>query len=121
MSKAKTLANLVSTGSLLEDGTIDAAEIGDLTLPTGGDIVGTTSTQTLTNKTIDYNSNTISNLPETNPAGSTGQVQYNNAGAFGAISSGTSGQVLTSAGSGAAPIWGTGGISTAKVYFFVGF
>lgn len=41
----------------------------------------------------------------TSPAGSTGQVQYNNGGAFGAISSGTSGQVLTSAGSGAAPVW----------------
>lgn len=41
----------------------------------------------------------------TSPAGSTGQVQYNNAGAFGAISSGTSGQVLTSAGSGSAPSW----------------
>jgi len=43
----------------------------------------------------------------TAPAGSTGQVQYNNAGAFGAISSGTSGQVLTSAGSGSAPTWAT--------------
>lgn len=52
MSKAQTLANLVSTGSVLADGTIDAAEIGNLTLPAGGDIVGTTSTQTLTNKTI---------------------------------------------------------------------
>jgi hypothetical protein len=41
----------------------------------------------------------------TSPAGSTGQIQYNNAGAFGAISSGTSGQVLTSAGAGAAPAW----------------
>lgn len=44
-------------------------------------------------------------VPATTPAGSTGQVQYNNAGAFGALSSGTSGQVLTSAGSGAAPTW----------------
>jgi hypothetical protein len=41
----------------------------------------------------------------TAPAGSTGQVQYNNAGAFGAVSAGTSGQVLTSAGSGAVPTW----------------
>lgn len=46
-------------------------------------------------------------VPTTSPAGSTGQVQYNNAGAFGAISSGTSGQVLTSAGAGAAPTWAT--------------
>lgn len=44
-------------------------------------------------------------VPTTSPAGSTGQVQYNNAGAFGAISSGTSGQVLTSAGAGAPPAW----------------
>jgi len=42
----------------------------------------------------------------TAPAGSTGQVQYNNAGAFGAVSSGTSGQVLTSAGTGT-PTWST--------------
>jgi hypothetical protein len=41
----------------------------------------------------------------TSPSGSTGQVQYNNAGAFGAVSSGTSGQVLTSAGAGAVPTW----------------
>lgn len=41
----------------------------------------------------------------TSPAGSTGQVQYNNAGAFGAISDGTSGQFLTSAGAGSPPTW----------------
>lgn len=46
-------------------------------------------------------------VPTTAPAGSTGQVQYNNAGAFGAISSGTSGQVLTSAGAGSPPTWST--------------
>ena len=45
--------------------------------------------------------------PSTSPAGSTGQVQYNNAGAFGAVSSGTSGQVLTSAGAGVVPTWAT--------------
>jgi hypothetical protein len=43
----------------------------------------------------------------TAPAGSTGQVQYNNAGAFGALTDGTSGQVLTSAGAGSAPTWST--------------
>ena len=52
MTKARTLGNVVSTGAVLADGTIDAAEIGNLTLPTGGDIVGTTSTQTLSNKTL---------------------------------------------------------------------
>ena len=52
MSKARTLGNVVSTGAVLEDGTVNASEIGNLTLPTGGDIVGTTATQTLSNKTL---------------------------------------------------------------------
>jgi hypothetical protein len=81
MSKARTLAGTVSTGAVLADGTVDAAEIGNLTLPTGGDIVGTTATQTLTNKTL------------TDPIVSLGGTN------------GTSGQVLTSAGTGAAPTW----------------
>jgi hypothetical protein len=81
MSKARTLAGTVSDGAVLADGTVDAAEIGNLTLPTGGDIVGTTSTQTLTNKTL------------TDPIVSLGGTN------------GTSGQVLTSAGTGAAPTW----------------
>jgi len=69
MSKAQTLARLVSLGNVLEDGTIDAAEIGDLTLPAGGDIVGTTSAQTLTGKTIAYADNTlIGVLPTTGNA-----------------------------------------------------
>jgi hypothetical protein len=62
MSKARTLAGTVSTGAVLADGTVDASEIGSLTLPTGGDIVGTTSTQTLTNKTIDIASNTLTGV-----------------------------------------------------------
>jgi hypothetical protein len=37
------------------------------------------------------------------PGGTTGQVQINNAGAFGAIASGTAGHVLTSNGAGLAP------------------
>jgi len=39
----------------------------------------------------------------TSPAGTVGQVQYNNSGVFGAISEGTSGQILTSTGAGSAP------------------
>jgi hypothetical protein len=38
-------------------------------------------------------------------AGSQGQVQYNNTGVLGGLPSGTAGQVLTSAGAGAAPTW----------------
>jgi hypothetical protein len=52
MTKARTLGSIVSTGAVLADGAIDAAEIGNLTLPSGGDIVGTTATQTLSNKTL---------------------------------------------------------------------
>lgn len=52
MSKAQTLATTVSTGNVLEDGTVAYSEVsGTPTLPTG-DIVGTSDTQTLTNKTI---------------------------------------------------------------------
>jgi len=39
----------------------------------------------------------------TSPAGTTGQVQINSSGSFGAVAEGTSGFVLTSNGSGAAP------------------
>lgn len=42
-----------------------------------------------------------------NPDGSNGQVQVNDNGAFGAISEGTSGQVLTSNGAGSAPTFQT--------------
>lgn len=64
-SKARTLAGTVSNGAILADGTIDASEIGSLTLPTGGDIVGTTSTQTLTNKTIAFADNTLTGVAGT--------------------------------------------------------
>ena len=45
----------------------------------------------------------ISAVPAATPGGSNYQVQYNNNGAFGAISNGTTGQILTSNGSGATP------------------
>lgn len=45
----------------------------------------------------------------TPPGGSAFSVQYNNAGAFGGLTLGTSGQVLTSGGSSAAPTWTTVG------------
>ena len=51
----------------------------------------------------------------TSPAGTVGQVQYNNSGVFGAISEGTTGQILTSTGSGSAPTFqDNNGVSTGK-------
>ena len=57
---------------------------------------------------------TFASVPATTPGGTTGQVQVNNAGAFGAISEGTAGQVLTSGGAGVAPTFAT--LSTAVEY-----
>ena len=48
------------------------------------------------------------------PAGTTGQVQINNSGAFGAVAEGTSGFVLTSNGSGAAPTMQAPAVSVGK-------
>lgn len=39
------------------------------------------------------------------PGGSAGQVQFNNSGAFGGVSDGTTGQVLTFQSAGSAPTW----------------
>ena len=48
------------------------------------------------------------------PAGTTGQVQINNSGAFGAVAEGTSGFVLTSNGSAAAPTMQPPAVSVGK-------
>mgnify|MGYP003678217606 CR=1 FL=1 len=51
----------------------------------------------------------------TSPGGTTGQVQINSSGAFGAISEGTSGFILKSTGSGTAPTFQADtGITTGK-------
>lgn len=57
-------------------------------------------------------------VPTTSPGGTTGQVQVNNAGAFGAISEGTSGQVLTSNGAGVAPSFATPSIGWTQIATF---
>jgi hypothetical protein len=100
MSKARTLASTVSNGAVLADGTIDAAEIGNLTLPTGGDIVGTTATQTLTGKTINIASNTLTGVQSTLVSGTSiktvngttllgsGDLEAGGGGQYSAIASG---------------------------------
>lgn len=52
MSKARTLAGTVSTGAVLADGTVAAAEVTGLPTFPSGTIVGDTDAQTLTNKTV---------------------------------------------------------------------
>ena len=51
----------------------------------------------------------------TSPAGTTGQLQVNNSGAFGAVAEGSTGQILTSNGAAAAPTFQANtGITTGK-------
>jgi hypothetical protein len=98
MSKARTLANTVSTGGSLETpDAIPASDISGLsTVATSG------SYNDLSNKpTTIATANDLS-------GGVTGAVPYQaGVGDTAMLSPGTSGQVLTSGGSGAAPSWAT--------------
>lgn len=95
MSKARTLASTVSTGAVLADGTVAAAEVtglaavatsgaysdvsGTPTLPTfpTGDVVGATDTQTLTNKTIEAGTFTNGYTEEVFALGTSGSLALN--------------------------------------------
>lgn len=113
MSKAKTLAATVSTGGVLADGTVSAAEVSGLAaVATSGDY------NDLSNKPT--NIGTANDLS----GGAAGSIPYQaGTGDTAMLAAGTAGQVLTSAGAGAAPTWAdpSGGISTPKAYFFSGF
>jgi len=77
---AGDIVDIVAYGAFSVSDTYTKAESDarfiNLSLKPTGTIVGTTDTQALTNKTIDYNSNTITNLPASTPfANSTSLAQ----------------------------------------------
>lgn len=103
MTKARTLGSIVSTGAVLADGAIDATEIGNLTLPSGGDIVGTTATQTLSNKTLTAPilgtpaSGTLTNVTGLPAAGVVGTAAILGANTFTAAQEWATGTAIASA------------------------
>lgn len=105
MSKAKTLAGTVSTGGVLADGTVAAAEVTGLaTVATSGSYNDLTDKPTITT--------TATNIA----GGSNGTIPYQSAaGTTQMLAVGSVGQVLTSNGA-AAPTWTspTSGSFTAK-------
>lgn len=84
---------------------------GDFVFVTEGTTQGDTGWVLTTNGTITIGTTalTFSQFTGTNasPGGTTGQLQYNNAGVFAGLSTGTSGQYLISAGPGVPPTWQT--------------
>lgn len=70
-------------------------------------LVGTDTTQTLTNKTIDASLNTITGVTSMlDDIGTTqGDILYRDASTWTVLPAGTSGQVLTTGGTGANPAW----------------
>ena len=94
MSKAKTLAETVSTGGVLADGTVSAAEVSGLaTVATSGSYNDLSDKPTITT--------TATNIA----GGSNGTIPYQSAaGTTQMLAVGTPGQVLQTNGAGA-PTW----------------
>ena len=108
MSKAKTLAGTVSTGGVLADGTVSAAEVSGLaTVATTGSYNDLIDKPTITT--------TATNLA----GGSNGTIPYQSApGATAMLAVGTAGQYLVSNGAGA-PTWQTLVVSdNSLLYYF---
>ena len=111
MSKAKTLAGTVSTGGVLADGTVSAAEVSGLaTVATTGSYNDLIDKPTITT--------TATNLA----GGSNGTIPYQSAaGATAMLAVGTAGQILTSNGVGA-PVWTTPVVASdnSLLWYFMG-
>jgi len=108
MSKAKTLAGTVSTGGVLADGTVSAAEVSGLaTVATTGSYNDLIDKPTITT--------TATNLA----GGSNGTIPYQSAaGATAMLAVGTAGQYLVSNGA-SAPTWQTLVVSdNSLLYYF---
>ncbi len=112
----QTLTNKTLTAPIIST----ISNTGTLTLPTSTDtLVGKATTDTFTNKTFDANAtgNSLSNVEVADLANATdGElITWDAAGAPDTVAVGTSGQVLTSNGAGAAPTFQPVGAATLPV------
>lgn len=94
----------VEIGSDVQAYSSNLDDFSSKSAPTG-DVVGTSDSQTLTNKVIDGDDNTLQDIPVSALAdGTDGElITWDASGNPATVGAGTSGQVLTSNGAGAAP------------------
>ena len=104
-SVAATVPSVLSiSGSPITTSGTLAITYSGTALPAANGGTGLTSVGTTGNVLTSNGTGWVSSAPSANsPAGSTGQLQYNNSGAFGGLSSGTNGQTLVSSGSSSNP------------------
>jgi len=98
----------ISGSPITTSGTL-AITYSGTALPISNGGTGLTSAGTTGNVLTSNGSAWVSSAPSSgSPAGTTGQLQYNNSGSFGGLASGTSGQTLVSGGSGSNPAFSAG-------------
>ena len=111
MSKAKTLAGTVSTGGVLADGTVSAAEVSGLAAVATSGVYNDLSNKPTTIATA----NDLS-------GGVQGSVPYQaNTGDTAMLAPGTAGQVLTTQGAGQPPTWATPSATGSVIYLATNF
>ena len=112
MSKARTLANFVSSGNPLSDGVIAASEVTGLAaVATSGSYNDLSNKPTITATANDLSGGNVGSIPYQAGTGDTAM-----------LAAGTAGQVLTSAGA-AAPLWADipPSFSNGKASFYASF